>query len=287
MTLFQLLNKHGIDRLVGDSKSEAYKGKNINIPLLNDMYIIFFFKIEFRKTVVSSVLATDMSLHSEYVLKIKQQSTRFSTNTLLTDEEERNLLCSALIKCADISNVARPFHWGTKWAELLVQEFVCQGDLEKQLGLPVLPMNDRSKVVLEDSQIGFIKFVALDLFQTVSHVLNEISFAVEQMQKNLKRWESRKEKIEFEEEEFDIVSNSSTTHMIMVETGNRNLFIKILFFAMTEYIYFILLGNKRSSSSLDLHRHNVKKRPSIEKFTANNQDDYNRDPPAYCQCSIQ
>lgn len=26
MTLFQLLNKHGIDRLIGDSKSDAYKG---------------------------------------------------------------------------------------------------------------------------------------------------------------------------------------------------------------------------------------------------------------------
>lgn len=163
-----------------------------------------------------------MSLHNDYVSKVQQQAIRFSigTSNNVQQDEERNLLCSALIKCADISNVARPFHWGTKWAELLVKEFISQGDLEKELGMPVLPMNDRSKVVLEDSQIGFIKFVALDLFQNVSKVLHEISFAVDQMQMNLKRWESRKNNEQYEEDEFDIVSNSSTTHMMMVETGN-------------------------------------------------------------------
>lgn len=46
-----------------------------------------------------------------------------------------------------------------------------QGDLERAMGLPSLPMNDRDKIVLEDSQIGFIRFVALGLFQSVSKVL--------------------------------------------------------------------------------------------------------------------
>jgi hypothetical protein len=31
----------------------------------------------------------------------------------------------------------------------------------------VLPMNDREKIILEDSQIGFIRFVALGLFEIV------------------------------------------------------------------------------------------------------------------------
>lgn len=152
---------------------------------------------EFRKIVVSSVLATDMALHHEYVSKIKEQAARFDKNTTtaasaIHEDEERILLCSALIKCADISNVARPFHWGTQWAELLVKEFTSQGDLEKELGMSVLPMNDRDKVVLEDTQIDFIRFVALDLFQNVRQVLVGISFAVEQMQSNLNQWESRR-----------------------------------------------------------------------------------------------
>lgn len=31
----------------------------------------------------------------------------------------------------------------------------------------MLPMNDRSKIVLEDNQIGFINFVALGLFESI------------------------------------------------------------------------------------------------------------------------
>jgi protein-disulfide isomerase len=51
-----------------------------------------------------------MSLHLDYVTKIKEQANRFNTNPDLLfqkeqEETERNLICSALIKCADISNV--------------------------------------------------------------------------------------------------------------------------------------------------------------------------------------
>ncbi|KAI9012116.1 hypothetical protein CLU79DRAFT_770615 [Phycomyces nitens] len=177
MTLFQLIKKHGLDQFSGDSGSLSYQ--------------------EFRKTVITSILATDMSLHSDYVTKIKEQANRMKTldlNSLDPEalQNERLLLCSGLIKCADISNVTRPFMRAAKWAELLVEEFVLQGDLERELGMPVLPMNDRTKVILEDSQIGFIRFVALDLFKSVQQVLPEMSFAVNHMESNLKRWEHRK-----------------------------------------------------------------------------------------------
>ena len=170
-----------------------------------------------------------MSLHHEYVTKIKNQAARFSDpNLKLDQDEERLILCSALIKCADISNVARPFHWGIQWAELLVKEFVSQGDLEKELGLPVLPMNDRTQVVVEDSQIGFIQAVALDLFKNVSQVLYELEFAVNQMQSNLEQWKLQKrmrteyiqEEEDDDDDEIEVISNSSATHMMMVETGN-------------------------------------------------------------------
>lgn len=96
---------------------------------------------------------------------------------------------------------------------MLIEESVSQGDLERALGLPILPLNDRQKVILEDSQIGFIRFVALELFQRVSDVLpgnkkkvevechmiaktqqkkTEMSFTVDCIQENLRRWEQRK-----------------------------------------------------------------------------------------------
>lgn len=263
MTLFQLLNKHGIDKLVGEPSSNAYK--------------------EFRKIVVSSVLATDMALHHEYVSKIKEQAVRFDKNATaasntIHEDEERILLCSALIKCADISNVARPFHWGTQWAELLVKEFTSQGDLEKELGMSVLPMNDRDKVVLEDTQIDFIRFVALDLFQNVRQVLVEISFAVEQMQSNLKQWESRK------------IANSRTT-----SSGEEDDTLDAVFNSSATHAG---ITRKRSCGDIDVH--SVKKRMSTEKFhheelivkefnssTTNNNARNVANNPVFCKSSIR
>ncbi|CAO3599624.1 unnamed protein product [Absidia cylindrospora] len=175
MTLFQIMKKHGLDQISGGTGTSNYQ--------------------EFRKTVVTSILATDMSLHNEYVQKIKEQARRLgdkSSPAKVDEDQERLLICSAIIKCADISNVARPFLHSAKWAELLVEEFACQGDLEKELGIPVSPFNDRDKLILEDSQIGFIRFVAMDLFKHVREVMQEMSFAVDQMESNLQRWESRK-----------------------------------------------------------------------------------------------
>ncbi|KAI9257651.1 hypothetical protein BY458DRAFT_558087 [Sporodiniella umbellata] len=177
VTLFQLLSKYGIDTKLENPH-------------------------EFRKIVISSILATDMAFHTDYVDQLKKQAERSLDWNLLEDamaEKERLLFCSAIIKCADISNVTRPFSCSEQWAKLLVQEFSRQGDLEKELGLPVLPMNDRSKIVLEDSQIGFIQYVALDLFQSVCQVLPSLMFTVDQLKTNLERWQEIKEEIQLTE----------------------------------------------------------------------------------------
>ncbi|KAI7863484.1 hypothetical protein BDF14DRAFT_1733954 [Spinellus fusiger] len=177
MTLFQVMKRHGFDQLAGGAGSPEYQ--------------------EFRKRVITSILATDMAHHADYVTKIKEQAVRLHSTPLrsmdeATCEKERLLLCSAIIKCADISNVARPYRLAIKWAELLTEEFACQGDLERELSMPVLPFNDREKIILEDSQIGFIQYVAMDLFSSVAGVMHEITFAVKQMQQNLKQWQNRK-----------------------------------------------------------------------------------------------
>ncbi len=47
---------------------------------------------------------------------------------------------------------------------------VLQSDREKQEGLPVAPFMDREKVTKPTAQIGFIKFVLVPMFETVSKV---------------------------------------------------------------------------------------------------------------------
>lgn len=71
---------------------------------------------------------------------------------------------------------ARPFQSAKRWANILAEEFFEQGDLEKELGMSVSPMNDRGKICLEDFQITFKKFVALKLFDAISRVTSRKTF---------------------------------------------------------------------------------------------------------------
>ncbi|KAF7732581.1 3',5'-cyclic-nucleotide phosphodiesterase [Apophysomyces ossiformis] len=151
----------------------------------------------FRSIIVSSILATDMSLHDEYVQKIRDQAERIRTNEFNPNDEvqcerERLILCGALIKCADISNCARPFSSAKRWAQYLAEEFFQQGDLEKELGLSVMPMNERGKLRLEDFQLSFKRHIALKLFQAVSDVTKEMSFTLDYINENINYWEIMK-----------------------------------------------------------------------------------------------
>ncbi|KAI8092785.1 uncharacterized protein BX664DRAFT_328152 [Halteromyces radiatus] len=188
MTLFQLIKKHGLD--------QWWTGDDYQC---------------FRQIIISSILATDMALNNDYVTKFKNAATTLQHQQTI----DPMLLCTALIKCADVSNVTRPFRRGKEWAELLVEEFASQGDLERELGMPVQAANDRTKIILEECQIGFIRFVALDLFTSVSDLLPELSFTVQQMKQNLQQWEiekaNQKEKNQQSSNGLDILSTATNT----------------------------------------------------------------------------
>lgn len=96
-----------------------------------------------------------------------------------------------------------------------MDEFAAQGNLEKEFGIAASPASDDS-IALEDSQINFIQFVALDLFKSLSMVTKEISFAVDQLNSNLSHWESLKQKSEQTEHDDD----DDTAHMIP-EAGKK------------------------------------------------------------------
>nr|XP_054324874.1 high affinity cGMP-specific 3',5'-cyclic phosphodiesterase 9A isoform X3 [Pongo pygmaeus] len=73
-----------------------------------------------------------------------------------------------LIKCCDISNEVRPMEVAEPWVDCLLEEYFMQSDREKSEGLPVAPFMDRDKVTKPTAQIGFIKFVLIPMFETVT-----------------------------------------------------------------------------------------------------------------------
>ena len=67
-----------------------------------------------------------------------------------------------LIHSADISNPTKKFQIYWKWAEIVVEEFLQQGDKEKELGLKC--SFDRDNVTISQNQLGFIDYIEIPFF---------------------------------------------------------------------------------------------------------------------------
>ncbi|KAF1815717.1 HD-domain/PDEase-like protein [Eremomyces bilateralis CBS 781.70] len=160
-----------------------------------------FSDIDMRKRMISAILATDMGLHFKYMADLGNLQEKLDHNESTLDgwnlkilEEYRDLACGLLIKCADISNVARKFDTARQWAEILTDEFFNQGEMEKELEMPTTlfaPPERDNLTKLAKSQIGFINIFARPLFEQVSHVLPGMAFSVEELITNKQIWEHK------------------------------------------------------------------------------------------------
>ena len=82
---------------------------------------------EFRSSVIDLVLATDMALHMDLVSAFKARiSSGMALSSVYKTKADRILLMKIALKCADISNVARPLNTYLKWTEKLTEEFFNQ-----------------------------------------------------------------------------------------------------------------------------------------------------------------
>lgn len=108
---------------------------------------------ELRTLVINMVIATDMSFHAQKLNKIKK---------LVKSKDaklDRTEALEMVLHCCDISNPAKPWELSRRWTMLVMEEFFHQGDLERDLSLPISPLCDRHSTYLPESQIGFIDFI--------------------------------------------------------------------------------------------------------------------------------
>ena len=103
-------------------------------------------------------------------------------------EEQRGQLCVALIKSSDISNVIRPFPIAQKWGVALINEFLLQGDYERVLGLPMLPLNDRHSMRLSTGQLNFLTIVAAPLYRALADKVGGLELFEEFIAANTQAW---------------------------------------------------------------------------------------------------
>uniref|UniRef100_A0A8D2LHB6 High affinity cGMP-specific 3',5'-cyclic phosphodiesterase 9A n=1 Tax=Varanus komodoensis TaxID=61221 RepID=A0A8D2LHB6_VARKO len=123
-----------------------------------------------RQGIITLILATDMARHAEILDSFKETLDSFD----YSDEEHVTQLKMILIKCCDISNEVRPMEVAEPWVDCLLEEYFMQSDREKSEGLPVAPFMDRDKVTKPTAQIGFLKFVLIPMFETVTKLFPEV-----------------------------------------------------------------------------------------------------------------
>ncbi|KAG6584963.1 3'5'-cyclic nucleotide phosphodiesterase [Phytophthora cinnamomi] len=156
------------------------------------------------------VLATDLSGHLTHVNRLKSKlyavhptpsdlsingdEVRESVGSpclLLPDE----LVLQTLIMMADIGHAMKSFPLHLTWSERVAEEFYRQGDTERQFGLTISPLCDRSTGIerFEKNQIGFLEFVVLPLYTAARDVLPLAGFddVIANVQQNAATWEKR------------------------------------------------------------------------------------------------
>jgi hypothetical protein len=147
---------------------------------------------EIWNMIIKLILITDMARHFTFLKEVNErldQGPFFNNNPA-----ERMSMMQLLLKCADISNVSRPFELADKWCDVLCEEFFRQGDLEKTQGMEYTsPLNDRAHLDKPKSQIGFYQFVCLPLYETTARAVPPLIVNVEQVKSNLAVWKAAAE----------------------------------------------------------------------------------------------
>lgn len=141
---------------------------------------------EFRRTVVSAILATDMTTHFELL-------TRFTTHLdarpfSIENKDDRQLIVDILLHSADISNTCKPFQISKRWSDLLLEEFLNQGDIEKEYNMPISPFMNRHSTDHIRMTLNFMDYMVAPLCASLAKLFSGMRALLENLQLNRAQW---------------------------------------------------------------------------------------------------
>ena len=143
-----------------------------------------------RKIVIEMILSTDMAKHFDIVGSTKAKQKTIAQR--MENAGERLEVYKLLIKASDISHTAKETSLHERWCRLVIEEFFMQGYKEKELGLQVSMYCDRDTTDICKSQAGFIRNIAMPLFEEISRLLqwSEIDeICLNHIRENLNFWD--------------------------------------------------------------------------------------------------
>ncbi|ETO23537.1 3'5'-cyclic nucleotide phosphodiesterase family protein, partial [Reticulomyxa filosa] len=140
---------------------------------------------KFRKTMISTILQTDMSVHQSIVAKF-QNFLRQSEEFL--GDDCKQFLVESLVHLGDLSNPVMDWPMSFEWARRVIQEFYHQSLREKYQGLPVAGMEDKQPQSVSKVQTGFIDFIVTPLWKSACTLVPELDDRFEILQVNRQNW---------------------------------------------------------------------------------------------------
>ncbi|KAF8889577.1 hypothetical protein BD779DRAFT_1519912 [Infundibulicybe gibba] len=147
----------------------------------------------FRKLLWETVLATDMSVHANFMTRFELAITEKPSLA-----NRQILICQAILKCADISNPSRPYSVSQHWASALMSEWTSQASLERHLDLPTTVQPTDDPLSEAKSQVFFINMFAKPLLELTTEAVPEMRVYTQQCASNLELWAARKQELETE-----------------------------------------------------------------------------------------
>ena len=161
---------------------------------------------EIRKVIIDAVLHTDNFYHFGMVKDlnlfielnrgaIEQQRATSRAETsevveILKRADSRSLMNKLFLHAADISNPTKPYRICQEWAVLVMEEFFAQGDLERDLGISIQPLNDRNTVNIAQAQVSFIEFVVAPLQMGILRIFPGLVDNCQFLVGNMVQWAS-------------------------------------------------------------------------------------------------
>mmetsp|Transcript_1362 Transcript_1362/g.3657 ORF Transcript_1362/g.3657 Transcript_1362/m.3657 type:complete len:1087 (-) Transcript_1362:78-3338(-) len=106
----------------------------------------------------------------------------------LRNPEARLLFMKSILHTADLSNSMKPFRICRVWSWQLLEEGFIQGDIERELGVPIQALNNRDQVNRAFSQVNFIEFLVAPLLLVMVKFVPPIEDGAMQALQNTRTW---------------------------------------------------------------------------------------------------
>ena len=93
-----------------------------------------------------------------------------------------------LLKCADIGHGAKRKNLHRIWSHRVLEEFLAQGDYEKELGMRISNGMDRELINVSSSQANFLTDMLMPLYEALVAQFSVCKPLVDQIYKNHSYW---------------------------------------------------------------------------------------------------